>query len=100
MIQQRTCPISSIRLRVLGSLADILKKACRRRSVLFIGGHRQEPLRVGYLVSLLFLALTTHSILAQEKSPEPLKKIETNIISLLSIQPQTPTPSQQRLITI
>src|SRR2546425_2154028 len=100
MIQQRTCPISSIRLRVLGNLAGILNKVCRLRSVLFVRAHRQRPLRVGYLASLLVLTLTTHSIRAQDKSPEPSKKIDTNITELLTIQPQTSTPSQPRLITI
>ncbi len=66
-------------------------------SVLFSRGPREKRLRLGYL---LVFALTTHSILAQDKSPEPSKKIDANIISLLSIQPQTSTPSQQRLITI
>ena len=69
-------------------------------SVLFSRSPRQRHLRVGYLASLVVLALTTQSILAQDKSPEPSKKIDTNIISLLSIQPQTSTPSPQRLITI
>src|SRR5437588_12516219 len=100
MIQQRTCPISSIKPKVVTSLAGILKEVCRRRSALFIRRPRRAPLRVGYVTSLLVLALTTHSVLAQDTAPGPLKKIDTNIISLLSIQPQTSTPSQQRLITI
>jgi len=100
MIQQRTCPTSSIRLKVVASLADVLKKVCQRQSVFFTRSPQEKHLRIGYVAGLLAFAFTTHSILAQEKSAERLMRIDTKITELLSVQPQTATPSPQRLITI
>src|SRR6266581_4221757 len=100
MIQQRTCPTSSIRLKVVASLADVLKKVCQRQSVFFTRNPQEKHLRIGYVAGLLAFAFTSHSILAQEKSAERLMRIDTKITQLLSVQPQTSTPSPQRLITI
>ena len=40
---------------------------------------RQKSRRASYLASLLLLTLTTHPVLAQEKSPGPLKGINVDI---------------------
>jgi cobalt-zinc-cadmium efflux system outer membrane protein len=61
---------------------------------------RQESRRVSYLASLLLLALTVHPILAQEKSPEPLKGINADINAMLRRPLQMPPPSAKRSITI
>jgi len=60
---------------------------------------RQKSRRASYLASLLLLTLTTHPILAQEKSREPLKGINTNIAAMPHDQQQTPAPAK-RSITI
>jgi len=52
------------------------------------------------VASLLLLTLTTHPILAQEKSPEPLKGINADIAAMPRAQQQTPVPPAKRSITI
>jgi cobalt-zinc-cadmium efflux system outer membrane protein len=61
---------------------------------------RQRSRRGSYLASLLLLTLTVHPMLAQEKSPEPLKGINANIAAMSRAQQQTPTPSAKRPMTI
>jgi cobalt-zinc-cadmium efflux system outer membrane protein len=55
---------------------------------------------ISILASLLLIALTTHSLLAQEKSPEPLKGINANIAAIPRAQQQTPATPAKRSITI
>jgi cobalt-zinc-cadmium efflux system outer membrane protein len=55
---------------------------------------------ISILASLLLIALTTHSLLAQEKSPDPLKGLNAKIAGLPRAQQQTPTPPAKRSITI
>jgi cobalt-zinc-cadmium efflux system outer membrane protein len=54
----------------------------------------------GSLVVTLILWVCVHPILAQEKSPEPLKGINANIAARLHTQQQTPAPPAKRSITI
>jgi len=49
---------------------------------------------------LLLLALATPTLLAQEKSPEPVRRSNTDISALLQSQPQTPATPAKRPITI
>ncbi len=60
----------------------------------------QKSRRASYLASLLLLTLTTSPILAQEKSPEPLKGINADIAAMLNPQQQTPALPPKRSITI
>src|SRR6266852_4657578 len=55
---------------------------------------------ISIVASLLLIALTTHSLLAQEKSPEPLKGINANIAAIPRAQQQTPATPAKRSITI
>src|SRR5438132_12978347 len=54
----------------------------------------------GLLGVTLILWVCVHPILAQEKSPEPLKGINANIAATLHSQPQTSAPPAKRSITI
>jgi cobalt-zinc-cadmium efflux system outer membrane protein len=60
----------------------------------------QKSRRASYLASLLLLFLTTHSILAQEKSPEPLKGISADAVVMRQSQQQTPAFPAKRSIAI
>jgi cobalt-zinc-cadmium efflux system outer membrane protein len=60
--------------------------------------HRRPKTR--YLACLLLVTFSTHSILAQEKSPEPLIGIKPDIVALPHALPQTQTPFANRSITI
>jgi len=72
---------------------------CQGRCTLPQCCQRQKSHRASYLASLLLLTLTTHPILAQQKSPEPLKRINANIAAMPHDQKQTPAPAK-RSITI
>ncbi len=72
---------------------------CQGRCTLPQCCQRQKSRRASYLASLLLLTLTTHPILAQQKSPEPLKRINANIAAMPHDQKQTPAPAK-RSITI
>ncbi len=72
---------------------------CQRRCRLPQCCQRQKSRRASYLARLLLLTLTTHPILAQQKSPEPLKRINANIAAMPHDQKQTPAPAK-RSITI
>ncbi len=61
---------------------------------------RQKNRRASYLASLLLITLTTHPILAQEKSPEALQGIKANIAALPKAPQQTPVLPAKRSITI
>ena len=52
------------------------------------------------LVVTLMLGACVHPILAQEKSPEPLKGVNGNIALMLQGQQQAPVPSAKRSITL
>jgi outer membrane protein, heavy metal efflux system len=52
------------------------------------------------LVVTLMLSVCVHPILAQEKSPEPLKGVKGNTAAMLQGQQQTPAPSAKRSITL
>jgi len=60
----------------------------------------QKSRRAGSLAGLLLLTLTGHPIVAQEKSPEPLKSTRVNIAAMPRAQQQTPAPPAKRSITI
>jgi cobalt-zinc-cadmium efflux system outer membrane protein len=53
-----------------------------------------------YLAALLLLTFTTHPILAQEQSPEPMKGANAEIAAMLPGQQQTPAPPAKRSISI
>src|SRR6185436_1091129 len=53
-----------------------------------------------YLACLLLVTLSTHSILAQQKSPEQLIAIKPDIVALPHALPQTQAPSPKRSISI
>ncbi len=46
------------------------------------------------------LALSSNSIIAQERSPEPPTQIDANSTAMLRVRPQTSAPAQRRMITI
>jgi cobalt-zinc-cadmium efflux system outer membrane protein len=75
---------------------------CPGRSPRF--SRRQKGRRASYLAGLLLLALTTHPLLAQEKSrgnsPEALREITANSAAMLHAQQQTPAATTKRSITI
>lgn len=52
------------------------------------------------LPGLLFLTLTIHPIWAQEKAPDPLKRINANIVALPKAAAQTPGTPAKGTITI
>lgn len=86
----RTC------LRGLGGRCDSV--VCRCRSALDRCRRRQ---RKNYLAGLLLLTLSTHSILAQEKSLEPSKGNKADILALpQALQQQTPPSPGTRSITV
>jgi cobalt-zinc-cadmium efflux system outer membrane protein len=58
-------------------------------------GHRQKNRRASFMAGLLLLSLTTQPLLAQEKSPEPLKQINYASIATMTDARQTPSPSAQ-----
>ncbi len=58
---------------------------------------RQKNRRASYLASVLLFILTSHPVLAQEKSPEPLKGINANIAVMPRAQQQTPSPAKRSL---
>src|SRR5260370_17867221 len=60
---------------------------------------RQKNRRASSLAGLLLFMVTTHPILAQEKSPEPFKGINANIAVIPGAQQQTASPAK-RSITI
>lgn len=62
------------------------------------GCHRPKDRRASHIESLLLITLITHSILAQEKSPDPLPGINVDIASLKARQ--APAPPAKRSITI
>ena len=64
------------------------------------GRRRQKSRRTSYLTSLLLLTLATHPILAQERSPEPLKGINATIAARPQAPQQTPALPAKRSITI
>src|SRR6266404_2417927 len=61
--------------------------------------HRQKIRHASYLASFLLFILTSHPVLAQEKSPEPLKGINANIAVIPRTHEQTLSPAK-RSITI
>jgi cobalt-zinc-cadmium efflux system outer membrane protein len=61
---------------------------------------RQKSLRTSYLASLLLIALTTHPILAQEKSPGPLSGINADLALPAHPPQQLPANPVKRPITI
>jgi len=61
---------------------------------------RQKSHRPSSLISLLLLILAVHPILAQEKSPEPLKGIPADIAAKLRPQQQNPIPAPKQPMTI
>ena len=85
-------------LRRFGERCDSV--VCQGRCGLPRCGRRQKSRCASYVASLLLLTLTTHPILAQEKSPEPLKGINADIAAMPRAQQQTPVPPAKRSITI
>jgi outer membrane protein TolC len=87
----------------------LLRFSGRRESVVCQGrcgrylssrcSRRPTSRRASSLAGLLLLTLTAHPILAQEKSPEPLKGINANI-AVLRGQQQTPALPAKRSVTI
>jgi len=63
-------------------------------------GRRQKSHRASCLASLLLFTLTAHPLMAQSKSPGPLKGINVDISAVLQAQQQTPAPPAKRAITI
>src|SRR6266478_5223220 len=59
--------------------------------------HRQKIRHASYLASFLLFILTSHPVLAQEKSPEPLKGINANIAVIPRAQQQAPSPAKRSL---
>src|SRR5229473_4889803 len=59
--------------------------------------HRQKIRHASYLASFLLFILTSHPVLAQEKSPEPLKGINANIAVMPRAQQQAPSPAKRSL---
>ena len=53
-----------------------------------------------WLVVTLILGVCVHPILAQEKSPEPVKGVKGSIAAMLQGQQQTPAASAKRSITL
>ena len=85
-------------LRRFGARCDSV--VCQGQCALPRSCRRQKSRRASYLASLLFITLTTHPILAQEKSPDPLQGTNVNIAALPRAQQQTPAPPAKRSITI
>src|SRR5712692_7876310 len=85
-------------LRRFGERCDSM--VCQGRCGLPQCCQRQKSRRVSYLGALLLITLTAHPILAQEKSPEPLKGINVNLAAMYRAQQQTPAPPAKRSITI
>jgi len=97
MTGKRISPTSIIKLDVGANIGFILRGICDT-SGLFRGSRQKQP-RGGYVASLLVITLTTHSLLAQKKSPEPLKIINPSI-AVLDVRPQTSSDPARRLVTI
>jgi cobalt-zinc-cadmium efflux system outer membrane protein len=60
----------------------------------------QKHRRASCLAALLLLTLATQPILAQEKSPEPLRGIHVDFATMLHAQQQNPATSGKRSITL
>ena len=60
----------------------------------------QKGRRATHLALVLLFACTTPQLLAQEKSPEPVRQSNTDFSALLQSQPQTPAAPTKRPITI
>jgi cobalt-zinc-cadmium efflux system outer membrane protein len=61
---------------------------------------RQKGRRASHLAVLLLITLSTHPILAQEKSPDSLQGVNANIAALPGAPQQTTAPPAKRSITI
>src|SRR5258707_12458483 len=59
---------------------------------------RQKNRRASYLACVLLFILTSHPVLAQEKSPEPVKGINANIAVIPRAQQQTLSRSEERRV--
>src|SRR5258707_10621252 len=68
---------------------------CQERYALRRCCRPQESRRASCLAGVLLLILTGHPILAQEKSPEPVKGVNGNVAALTQGQPQTPAPARR-----
>src|SRR5258708_3422416 len=99
MTQKEICAISFIALTATASSRSRLNEDGESRADLF-RRKRPQKSRLRYLASLLLFSLVGPSILAQEKSPEPLKGVNRNIAAMTQGQPQTPSPSAKRSITL
>jgi hypothetical protein len=72
------------------------------------GGRLRFPCRSGLekrhqvtcLVVLLLFIFVNNSLLAQEKSPEPLQRSNADLAALVQSQPQAPATPAKRPITI
>ena len=60
----------------------------------------QKNRRASYLASLLLLTLVAHPLLAQEKSAEPLKGINSRILAMSQAQQQVPATPAKRSVTV
>src|SRR6266567_5512478 len=94
----RMYQLSNICLRRISERCDSV--VCQGRCGWSRCRRRQKGRGESYLASLLLLTLATHPILAQEKSPEPLKGISANIAAMLHAEQQTPAAPTKRSITI
>jgi len=61
---------------------------------------RQKSRRASHLAVLLLITLSTHPILAQEKSPDSLQRVNANSAALPGAPQQTTAPPAKRSITI
>src|SRR5258706_8772662 len=84
-----------------------LRRSGPRQSILYRGRSRvprccglQKGCRATYLAVVFLLVCTTHPLLAQEKSPEPVTRSNPDFSALLQSQPQMPASSAKRPITI
>jgi outer membrane protein, heavy metal efflux system len=78
---------TNIYLRRFGERCDSMVRQGQRGGPQ--GCPRRNSRRVSYLASLLLFTLTTHPILAQEKSPGPLKGINADIAAMIHDRQQT-----------
>ena len=62
--------------------------------------HRQKNRRASYPANLLLLTLIANPLLAQEKSAEPLKGINSRILAMSQAQQQVPATPAKRSVTV
>ena len=70
------------------------------RCVAYRHCHRQKTRRASYLAGLLLLTLIAHPLLAQEKSVERLKGIDSESVAVSRAQKQGPATPAKRSVTV